>query len=441
VRVTARPVFVILAPLVAVAGLAVLAPAPAYADGDSCDYTDPRTPVDQRPGASLPLADLEIEAVHDLLEQRGQAPGAGAVVAVLDSGISRGIGVRLRGELSQPELKDWRGTAMAGVIAGPDAEQREVGFAPAAELVDVPVYDTLQPGDDNEIGLTPDVVAAGLTYLADNHGTLQTDIAVVPMPVSRTDAMDAAIERLDEQDVIVVAGSGDRPSQEGDPLYADYGGLDEDSDGPPSDEDAADDAWPTGYDNSNVVAVAAAAPDGAASDDVVLRNSEIDLAAPTSGLVGYGLNGSSCVVPGAGAGVGTMPGSGFAAAEVAGVLALMETAYDGETAEQLIARLYATATGTSSVTPNNLLTGHGIIQPLEALTRPLKPRPDGELVTSEMRDRDNVPVAVPEPEPDPLASTRDNAAWWGLLGGGALLVAMVLRPLLARRHVTDRRNV
>ncbi|MDQ4055277.1 MAG: S8/S53 family peptidase [Actinomycetota bacterium] len=430
-----RPAGVSLAALVAVAGLAVLTPAPAYADGDSCDYTDPSTPVDQRPAASEPLADLQIDAVHDQLAQGGRAPGAGAVVALLDSGISTDIGVRLRGDLPPRELKDWRGTAMAGVIAGPDDEQREVGFAPAAELVDVPIYDTLQPNDDNELGLTPDGVATGLTYLADNHASLQTDIAVVPMSVSRSLAMDAAIERLDDLDVIVVAGSGDRPTQEGDPLYAEYGGLDEDSDGPPSDEDAADDAWPAGYDNGNVVAVAAAAPDGTASDDVVLRNSEIDLAAPTSGLVGYGLNGTACVVPGATAASGLpLPGSGFAAAEVAGVLALMETAYDGETAEQLLARLYATATGSSSVTPNNVLTGHGIIQPLEALTRPLKPSEDGELVTSEVRDRDNVPVAVPESEPDPLASTRDNAAWWGLLGGGALLVAMVLRPMLARRR-------
>jgi len=80
-----------------------------------------------------------------------------------------------------------------------------------------------------------------------------------------------------------------------------------------------------------------------------------------------------------------------------------------------------------------VLTDHGIIQPLEALTRPLKPGEDGELVTSEVRDRDKMPVAVPESEPDLLASTRDNAAWWGLLGGGALLVAMVLRPLTGQR--------
>jgi membrane-anchored mycosin MYCP len=165
----------------------------------------------------------------------------------------------------------------------------------------------------------------------------------------------------------------------------------------------------------------------------VLRNSAIDLAAPTAGLVGYGLNGAPCVVPSTGAS-SLAPGSAFAAAEVAGVLAMLSTAYPRDTPEQLIARLYATATGTTSVTDNNVLTGHGIIQPLEALQRPLRPAKNGDLPTSEVRDRDNVPVAVPESEPDLLADTRENAVWWGLIGGGALLVAMVLRPVLTRRR-------
>ena len=137
------------------------------------------------------------------------------------------------------------------------------------------------------------------------------------------------------------------------------------------------------------------------------------MAAPTFGLVGYGMNGAPCVVPSAGSS-SLAPGSAFAAAEVAGVLALLETAYAGRRPQQLIARLYATATGTASVTDNNLLTGHGIIQPLEALQRPLRPAKNGDLPTSEVRDRDNVPVAVPESEPDLLASTRENAVWWGL---------------------------
>ncbi len=363
---------------VAVAGLGAVGPAPAYADGDTCDsITAPDTLVDQRPDPSGPVADLKIEDAQKQLAESGHDPGAGAVVAVLDSGISDRIGVRMAGSTPARELKDWHGTAMAGVIAGPDDDGRVIGFAPGAELVDVRVYDSLQP-DDAEVGLSPDGVAAGLQWLVINDASLHTDIAVVPMPVSRTDEMEAAIKRLEKLDVIVVAASGDRPTQDGDPLYAEYGGID-DSDEPDAGQDAVNDAWPAGSDNGNVVAVAAAAPDGASSADIVLRNSAIDVAAPTLDLVGYGMNGAPCVVPTAGT-QSVAPGSGFAAAEVAGVLALLESAYAGETAEQLLARLYATATGTTSITQNNLLTGHGIIQPLEALRRPLQPAKDGATV-------------------------------------------------------------
>lgn len=413
------------------AGLAALSPAPAYADGDSCDtVTSPDMLVDEAPGRSEPVTDLRIDDVHDELERRGLTPGRGVVVAVLDSGISERIGVRIAGRSVDRELFDWHGTAVAGVIAGPRDKGRLVGFAPSAELVDVRVYDKLD-AEGGEIGLSPATAAAGLQFLVERHSDFRTDIAVVPMPVSSSPAMDAAIKRLEERDVIVVAASGDRPTQDSDPLYEDYG--DASSDEPPTGEDAADDAWPAGYDNGNVVAVATSAPDGADSAGIVLRNSAIDVAAPTAGLVGYGMNGAPCVVPSAG-GASLAPGSGFAAAEVAGVLALLETAHAGETAEQLLARLYATATGTSSVTPNNVLTGHGIIQPLEALLRPLRPTKHGELPRSEVLDSDNTPVAVPESEPDLLSSTRDNALWWGLFGGGALVVAMVLRPVLARRR-------
>ena len=43
-------------------------------------------------------------------------------------------------------------------------------------------------------------------------------------------------------------------------------------------------------------------------------------------------------------------------------------------------------------------------------------------------------LAVPEEPDDVLASTRENAVWWGLVGGGTLLLALVLRPVLARRR-------
>lgn len=423
------------ASLLAASAVTLVAPTPAaYAAGDTCDsITAPDVERGQAPDPSEPVADLRIEEAHEVLGRRGLVPGDGAVVAVVDSGIAPVPGLRLgaANDLTDTpgELSDWHGTAMAGVIAGPKDGDELVGIAPGAEVVDVRVYDTLDPSDDGETRLTPDGVAEGLRWVAENQRALGIDIVLAPMPVDRTEEMTDAVDELDRRDVIVVAASGDRPDGQNDPLFDEFGDdADQDSEEesddsePAAGEDAAGDSWPAGYDS--VVAVSTTVPEGDATS-IVLQNSAIDVAAPTDGGVSYGMNNKTCVTP--------APSSAWAAAEVAGVLALLETAYAGETAEQLVARLESTATGTE-VTPNNVLTGHGIIQPLEALDRPLRPAKDGTIASSRVHDRGNVPVAIPESEPDLLASTRENALWWGLLGGGALLVAMVLRPVLSRRR-------
>jgi membrane-anchored mycosin MYCP len=109
------------------------------------------------------------------------------------------------------------------------------------------------------------------------------------------------------------------------------------------------------------------------------------------------------------------------------------SAYD-EPADRTVARLFRTATGAGDVTTR--LTGHGVAQPVDALQRPLtfdgKDRPE----TSETNNT-VLKAQAPRPEADVLADTRDDALWWGLAGGGALVVAMLLRPVLARRRTDD----
>ena len=412
--------------------LPVAVPAPAYAVGDVCDsVTATDTTPTERPDPSAPVAALRIDEAHALLRARGREPGDGVVVAVVDDGVAPGVLPRL---VTGPkvsagrELVGWHGTAVAGIVAGPPDGNRTIGFAPAATVVDVRVYDSLTPGE-GESGLAPEAVAAGLQGLADRQEQLGTDLVVVPRPVSRTDGLDAAVEALTDAGVVVVAASGDRPDEESEPLYADYGPDEETGrvgSEPQPGEDAARDAWPAGYDDvPTVVAAASTAPPGVDVVGSVLQSSAIDVAAPTSGAVGYGMNRAPCVVPDL--------GTDWAAAEVAGVLALLLSYYPDETGAQVVARLYASATGGRDRTPGNVLTGHGVLQPVEALRAPLRPGRDGEISGSRVRDRDNVPAAVPAPEPDVLAATRRHAVWWGLLGGGALLVAVVLRPVLSRR--------
>jgi membrane-anchored mycosin MYCP len=78
--------------------------------------------------------------------------------------------------------------------------------------------------------------------------------------------------------------------------------------------------------------------------------------------------------------------------------------------------------------------GRGIVQPVEALTRPLRPARDGTIGYGPAAAPRVAPAALPQEEPDVLRGTRDDAGWWGLFGGGALVVAMLLRPVLSRRR-------
>ncbi len=154
----------------------------------------------------------------------------------------------------------------------------------------------------------------------------------------------------------------------------------------------------------------------------LLSSSAVDVAAPTGGAVSLGLNGGSC-------GVSTVSTS-WAAAEVTGVLALLMSAYPDDSPAQVVDRLVGTADGRPDV--RSPLLGAGVVQAEEALARGLQQiGPDGTGSTRAEVGGD--PASAPQPEPDLLAAIRDDAVWWGVLGGGALLLALVLRPVLARR--------
>ena len=70
----------------------------------------------------------------------------------------------------------------------------------------------------------------------------------------------------------------------------------------------------------------------------VMENSMTDVSAPTAGAVSYSLRGESCLL--------TDPATSYAAAEVSGVLALLQSAYD-ESIAASVRRLLTTANGRS----------------------------------------------------------------------------------------------
>ncbi len=360
------------------------------------------------------------------LDRRGQVAGAGVRVAVVDSGVAAEARVPVAERVSfsaGTEIADYHGTAMAGLVAAPlrgaRPEPLPLGFAPGAEVVDVRVYDSAQPGE-GQVGVETERVAEGLRWVAANADRLGIRVATVALVVTPSDELEAAVRDVLDQDVVLVAGSGNRPA-DGEPLFEEFGEV-------RTGEDAARAVYPAGYDG--VLAVSATAGGVPAADDEtdvrgsVLQSSAIDVAAPTYGAVTTSVTGGTCVLPAV--------ATSWAAAEVAGIVAMLRAAYPGQNARQVVARLVQTADGTAAV-PNNL-TGAGVVQPDEALARPLRPGPAGQVRTSAEEPDRNPRATAPVPTADRLAETRRNAIWLGLIGGSALVVAALLRPLLARRR-------
>ena len=398
-----------------------VAPAGAADNADCFAYAadDPRGDAD---AAHVPYDLLRVTAAHELFA--GRQPGEGIRVAVVDSGVApraTGIDVVVATSVAGAgEPVDPHGTIVAGLIAGAErGDGRLTGLAPGADIVDVRVYDQADP-QEGEVGVETDRVVAGLEWVAREAGRLDIKVVNVSLAVARTAALERAIASLRRQDVIVVAATGNRPA-EGEELFAEYG---ERAPG----QDAFADVHPAGLDD--VLGVNATAGgifvEGAPVDplDSVLPNSLTDVAAPTAGGVSYALNGSTCVVPGV--------ATSWAAAEVSGLVALLWSWFPDETDEQILARLRATADGTTA--GPTTLTGAGAVQPVEAMTRELTVRRDGRIDRTAPEDSPIPQATAPDPAVDPLELVRERAVWWGLLGGAVLVLALLLRPLLARRR-------
>jgi membrane-anchored mycosin MYCP len=420
---------VVVAPAVLVVGMA----APAYAvEGECKDIAVQDSAQYSTDAESLPLSEMEVTGAWARLAQEGKPPGAGVVVAVIDSGVAANAPIDVVAHVSagnkQPVPEDYHGTAVAGLIAGKprgeDPATTGVGIAPYARIYDVQVYDNPTAADSPDSQESPITVAnvvQGLDAVIQAAPGLDIRIVNMSLAVPDDPAIRERVARLWEMGVVVVAPTGNRPSTELPvpdlpPSFAE---------GHQPGEDAAPYIHPADY--PRVLAVNASMTGLDPSVDptsMVMENSMTKVAAPTAGAVSYSVRGESCVL--------TDPATSYAAAEVSGVLALLQSAYDEPIAAS-VQRLLTTANGREDV-PNTLL-GAGEVQALDALTRPLvlDPSTGANLGEGTVKHEPQV-LSVPQQPDDVLASTRRNAVWWGLVGGGTLLLALVLRPVLARRR-------
>jgi membrane-anchored mycosin MYCP len=404
-------------PAAALALLAMGLPAPAVARPalDSVLCGDVVDDVVQTTDVSTPLGLLRIKEAQALAKG-----GAGVNVAVLDSGVSRQGGlIPVVGGTSitgRTEIDDPHGTAVASLIAGASRPGGKLlGVAPAAGIVDVRVYDTAGEEDDERQPLTPGSLAAGLTWVAEHARELHIKVANVSLAVDDDDALEAAVEAARAAGVIVVAETGSRTGVGPMAAYPE----------PVPGEDAAKAVFPAGY-IRDVIGVNATAGGSEGNDASlsVAASSATDVAAPTYGAVVVAVNGSTCTLQDI--------NTSWAAAEVSGVLALLWARFPDENPNQITARLLATASGTMD-NPTRV-TGVGVVQPVEALTRQLRPGRDGQVSDTRSARDENPRARAPEPEVDNLAPLRQTAKWAALVGGAALLLALLLRPVLARRR-------
>lgn len=416
-----------------VAGAVVVPAAPAHAEAADCLQVDPEAAdLARTRDPSLPLEALGIPDLHERFERERRAPGAGVRVAVVDSGVApRATGIRVvaRETFSQGrEVVDQHGTAVAGLVAGAPREGGlPVGVAPGADVVDVKVYDSRSPDDGTEDGVETANVVAGLAWVASRAEDLDIGVVNISLGLDADDRLERVVADLVAADVVVVAASGNRPTDPADPLYDDFGpqeGRDGERVTRLPGEDARGRVHPAAY--PGVLAVSSTADGSGQPDatDLVLQNSDVDVAAPSFGAISYGVDGGTCAVP--------EYATSWSTALVSGVVAVLRSAYPRQNAEQITARVVTTASGTPGV--RNVLTGAGVVQPTEALTRPLQPDERGRVERNRPVDGGTVRATAPPQEADLLADLRARAVWWGLLGGGALLLALVLRPVLARRR-------
>lgn len=402
---------------------APVAARPAAAAG-SCDDLAVQSgeQVTQTEDPSAPLDLMRVARAQQLAPPLAQS---GVTVAVLDSGISPGatqIRVVARTSLTgRAQVDDAHGTAVASIVAGATRPGGGLlGVAPGAGIVDVRVFDRASGNATVQDGATPtpEALARGLTWVARHASELHIKVATVAVVVPPSEALQRAVAAATEAGVVVVAPTGTRGDDGPMSAFAE----------PVRGEDAGAAAFPAGYDEL-VVGVNATAqgidPDaetGAVS--AIVANSATDVAAPSYGVVVATPNGSTCTL--------LDVRTDWAAAEVSGVLALLWARFPGESPVQITARLLATASGSLEVrTP---LAGAGVVQPVEALTRPVSPDARGAVSDTRSVREETPRVRAPGPIADPLVRLRRAALWTAVFGGAALAVALLVRPLISRRR-------
>jgi type VII secretion-associated serine protease mycosin len=230
---------------------------------------------------------------------------------------------------------DGHGTAMAGLIsAHGSGESGALGIAPKAKII------SFRVGTTKYFSNSTERIATGIN-LALTHGVKVISISFAGNEMI---PLEEALAAAAAADVVVVAGVGNRPASNTVRAPASYNGV-----------------------------VAVAGTDQAGSHaEISVAGPEVLVSAPATDIVSTKTGG----------GYRTGNGTSDSTAIVAGVVALIRAKYPKLTAKQVIERLTATAVD-KGVTGRDSEFGYGIVDPVAALTKTVKPSASASTSRSE----------------------------------------------------------
>ena len=397
------------------ASIVPLGAAPAAADHDA-PCLESEVPGSERLADTHAKDNPAFERMH--VEQAQElATGRGVKVAVIDSGMVGIEGLDVAGGLAiegvNPSTRlSGHGTIVAGLIAGPR------GVAPG------------RPGlrrqglrrrrRRHHAGRAGAVVGRHRRGHRRRHPrrnrSSSSTSSTSPSPSASSDPeLEAAVARLVDLGVVVVAAAGNVPVGTPDSGFA----------GTP-DNDA--DVFPADY--PGVLAVSATPPGDESPSAYVVPNLDTDVAAPTLGAISANATGQVCVVD--------QVATSWASAEVSGVMALLKRA--------LPARDPAAAGGAAPGDDRGRGRPRGTRTARRRTRGPVRvwsrrttrsPGRSGRAARARWRPPSQEvradAQAPPAPERIDLFGTpRAILLWSGLVAGSLLALAFMLRPLLRR---------
>lgn len=377
------------------------------------------------PTVPQPQRDMNLPAAWQFTK------GAGQIVAVIDTGVSRNP--RLPGLIAGGDYVgtsdgtddcDVHGTAVAGIIAaaqvpgegfsGVAPEAQIIGFRQSSSLYQLEGRSKEQKEGDNADGYgNVGTMAAAVRRAVDMNATVIniSEVACASNPLSDA-ALGAAVKYAYDRNVVVVAAAGNNDNER-----CKAGNPDVDPLHPTADPwtKVATYVSPAWYDDY-VLTVGSVSNDGVPSSFTV-AGPWVDVAAPGENYTSLDARGSGTAVGKTDdkGGIGAFTGTSFATPLVSGTVALIRAKYPQLTAQQVMDRVKATAHRPPGGW--NPILGWGSVDPVAALTAEL---PTTAAAKEQTFRTEQLPVQAAPPPPDHRA--RNTA----LIGVGIIAVLLIL---------------